>query len=1657
MAIPFLSDIRLPSSGKVYLWTGHNSNFLQYNLWHASASGGMFIKNISSSGDIYFQTNSTTALTLDSSQNATFAGNVEVQNSQLKIRDTSSNHQLTLQANVASNARIMAHKSNLNSDQNLDIKATQIDLYSGSISGSTNASTLLLDSSKNATFAGSITAPSSLNFTANTAIIKVGSSWNTGKFQFLNGPTTAIEFDIPNNRIKNNLGKYLTASGGTGQFGSFDNHSMSLVTNNTARLTIDNSGNATFTSDVTVNGGDIYLALSGSTQRAVSSTGTNSMQIGDAGTQMLRFKNASGVALDIAASGDATFSGGVTFSGASHNVSVTSGTNIRGSNHLFLQGDASYVQIKSPNNYIYYDAVAHNFRKEDGTAAYLVINATNATFSGDIHVGANYIGRDGDNYIGFVTDNLIKFRVNGATQVKLSDGVFAPQTDSDIDLGSNGTRFANVYADTLHGTVAEANNLQSFDDRDIAPEDLSFSDDLKLFFAEKTGIEGGTVGSDWQDLLILSSYVDSSGGKLNALALDKSEHRILHYNANHNATNWGTAKELAYTSDFVKRTGGSSTSMSGDLHIIAGAPRIYLQDNTDDDDQQIVFRNSSGVDDYKITTQDFTGAGAGDGMFIGSENADQVALVTNDTIALTIDTSQHVSLPGAYLTLNDISSHAQIEATSSSMFLKAANIQMSGNLIPDGTGNRNLGASNRYWAETYTNGVTSGGNIVINSNTPVLTLGVLNTSTGNSKIQFYSKNSGTSNGFAIQYNKDTSIDRLEFIDGGGTAAFQFHNGGNAEFEGSLTASQINTGQGATEVHLMNQNLRTTDDVTFDDLTVTGNFTVTGTVNTVSSTNLVVQDKTITVGKNQTESASGGSGLIVDGSGASILWDETNDTWDFNKGIYITGNDGNVNLDGNGAIIFDNTNNNNGWYIRNGGSNVATLQFGLGTTPGSNIKHTFAGDGSVTFATYVNAATGFRMASGQAIDFIDSNIGYNSIERNTTVGGLQINTGDSASVNILDDGKVGIGTSSPYYILDTRFANTNTSFSGGGSGNWGSNGIRIENTSSTANTMAAIHLRNSDADIHIAGIRQGTDDSDLGFFFESLEKVRFTKDGNVGIGTTSPNSLLHLASSTGPIITLTDTDPSIGVDSIIGHIAFVGTEIGGETARIGAVSETTGGEAGLRFYTGSSVVERLRITKDGLVGIGETSPSHKITATSGTNGRIARLGNLEITTQSGTYTGSSIEVTGSNSFITYKSTLGHKFVTRTSGGGNTLEALTIVPDTGNVGIGDTAPLAKLHVTASAITGATATTFGHVMIEDTDAQIDLVSSQSGTWGSAINFKEHNTSDSNNNDIWSIARKTTGDAGDSSLNFNFGTSNQHDNANKVNFSSTGKITTAGGVNYTGGTIATATTVLHTNNIVYNIGGSNGIILSNADYSDRYYITNSDHRWEVASADAMRLNSTGLGIGTTSPAYKLDVAGDIKCTTSLKIDAGSPFLGLYNSGTEKAYLQWSQSNDYLTLQSDGDTRFITVGTERIRIKSDGKVGIGTTGPTYKLSVPSGGIEAGGKITYSKSAGSLNATGYAVAGITAAANGNGSSCGFVFTCFGHVGAYQRIVYSCYNGSGTWYAKKVIDEGTNQLDVVASANGSTITFTFKATDSTMSYTPRVTVEATGHNINSTYA
>ena len=92
---------------------------------------------------------------------------------------------------------------------------------------------------------------------------------------------------------------------------------------------------------------------------------------------------------------------------------------------------------------------------------------------------------------------------------------------------------------------------------------------------------------------------------------------------------------------------------------------------------------------------------------------------------------------------------------------------------------------------------------------------------------------------------------------------------------------INTGQGATEVHLMNQNVRSSDSPTFQNLTVQGNLNLTGDINSYNVTDLDVVDKTITLGVGGTASANDGGGIVVDGANAKLTWNNTG-YWQMNK-------------------------------------------------------------------------------------------------------------------------------------------------------------------------------------------------------------------------------------------------------------------------------------------------------------------------------------------------------------------------------------------------------------------------------------------------------------------------------------------------------------------------------------------------------------------------------------------------------------------------------------------------------------------------------------------------------------------------------------------------------------------------------------------------------
>lgn len=101
-------------------------------------------------------------------------------------------------------------------------------------------------------------------------------------------------------------------------------------------------------------------------------------------------------------------------------------------------------------------------------------------------------------------------------------------------------------------------------------------------------------------------------------------------------------------------------------------------------------------------------------------------------------------------------------------------------------------------------------------------------------------------------------------------------------------------------------------------------------------------------------------------------------------------------------------------------------------------------------------------------------------------------------------------------------------------------------------------------------------------------------GNVGIGTTSPEELMHLnAVSNGSLVDLLKIDNSAGA---VGTEAGIVFECGlDRTARIS--SANTGSDLGaLKFWTAGSIdtlTERARIDSSGRLGLGITSPSRQL--------------------------------------------------------------------------------------------------------------------------------------------------------------------------------------------------------------------------------------------------------------------------------------------------------------------------------------------------------------------------------------------------------------------------------------------------------------------------------
>ena len=87
-------------------------------------------------------------------------------------------------------------------------------------------------------------------------------------------------------------------------------------------------------------------------------------------------------------------------------------------------------------------------------------------------------------------------------------------------------------------------------------------------------------------------------------------------------------------------------------------------------------------------------------------------------------------------------------------------------------------------------------------------------------------------------------------------------------------------------------------------------------------------------------------------------------------------------------------------------------------------------------------------------------------------------------------------------------------------------------------------------------------------------------------------------------------------------------------------------------------------------------------------------------------------------------------------------------------------------------------------------------------------------------------------------------------------------------------------------------------------------------------------VGVGTTTPQYKVDVVGDINFTGSLN-QGGSPFVASrWTTGTGDDIYRLSGNVGIGT--TNPLTKFDVIGNSYV----SGNVGIGTTNPQYKLDV---------------------------------------------------------------------------------------------------------------------------
>ena len=172
------------------------------------------------------------------------------------------------------------------------------------------------------------------------------------------------------------------------------------------------------------------------------------------------------------------------------------------------------------------------------------------------------IGEDDQTKIDFETANEIHFYAANAEQVYVADGIFGPQTDSDVDLGTTGVRWKDAYVDTITATGVVTAAGFTIGSAAITETELEILDGASVSTAELNYLDIATLGTSQASKAVT---VDSSGDLI-VPDSDKykfgtgSDMQLYHDGTNSYITNATGALKIATETSGIAITIGHSTS-----------------------------------------------------------------------------------------------------------------------------------------------------------------------------------------------------------------------------------------------------------------------------------------------------------------------------------------------------------------------------------------------------------------------------------------------------------------------------------------------------------------------------------------------------------------------------------------------------------------------------------------------------------------------------------------------------------------------------------------------------------------------------------------------------------------------------------------------------------------------------------------------------------------------------------------------------------------------------------------------------------------------------------------------------------------------------------------------------------------------------------------